>query len=173
MVCFRIHTYCLPLQPHWSKMGKRDRDESMEDKKERKRAKKESKKRRKEQKQTTEASNGTSTIMSQSTLPTADKNAVFLKKKIELVVSLLPASLKNSEKAVDDSIRQFLLKYSDGVGGILLAFNNVKIEGDGNSQGRGWVLNELPYIHYNVSCDALVFCPEIGCKVCLYFVSQN
>jgi hypothetical protein len=94
-------------------------------------------------------------------------NGEFTKKKIEFVVSLLPATLKNTEKSVEDSIRQLLLKYSDGIGGILLAFDKVKLKVDKNSQGRGWILNELPYIHYNVSCDALVFCPTVGCKVSL------
>ena len=84
---------------------------------------------------------------------------------MEFSVSLLPASLKNTEKNVYDSIRQMLLKYSGGIGGILLAFENVEIKKDKNSQGRGWILNELPYIHYTVGCDALVFSPRVGCQV--------
>jgi hypothetical protein len=61
-----------------------------------------------------------------------------------------------------------LLKYSDGLGGILMAYDDIKLqdhEGDNNSKGKGWVLNELPHVHYDVSCNVLVFSPSVGCEV--------
>jgi hypothetical protein len=91
--------------------------------------------------------------------------AIFLKKKIELAVSLYPGSLRNCEEFVENSISELLLTYSEGLGGILMAYDNVKLKSDENGQGRGWILNELPHIHYNASCDALVFSPRVGCKV--------
>lgn len=91
---------------------------------------------------------------------------IFLRKKVELMISLLPGSLRNSEKSVEDGIRTMLMKYSEGLGGILMGFENVKLIGDRNKEAKGWILNELPHIHYNASCDALVFCPTIGCEVC-------
>ena len=91
--------------------------------------------------------------------------AIFLRKKIELLISLLPGSLRNSEKSVEDGIRGMLMKYSEGLGGILMGFENVKLIGDKNKEAKGWILNELPHIHYNASCDALVFCPTVGCEV--------
>lgn len=90
---------------------------------------------------------------------------IFLRKRIELLISLLPGSLRNSEKSVEDAIRAMLMKYSEGLGGILMGFENVKLIGDRNKEAKGWILNELPHIHYNASCDALVFCPTIGCEV--------
>lgn len=90
---------------------------------------------------------------------------IFLRKKIELIISLLPSSLRNSKKSVEDGIRTMLMKYSEGLGGILMGFENVKLIGDRNEEAKGWILNELPHIHYNASCDALVFCPTIGCEV--------
>jgi hypothetical protein len=90
---------------------------------------------------------------------------IFLKKKIELAVSLYPGSLRNCEESVENSIGELLLTYSEGLGGILMAYDNVKLKSDENGQGRGWILNELPHIHYNASCDALVFSPRVGCKV--------
>jgi hypothetical protein len=90
---------------------------------------------------------------------------IFLKKKVELAVSLLPGSLRNCEESVEDSIRQLLLKYSEGLGGILMAYDNVRLKADGKGEGRGWILNELPFIHYNATCDALVFSPTVGSEV--------
>jgi hypothetical protein len=90
---------------------------------------------------------------------------IFLRKRIELAVSLLPGSLHNCKESVEDSIRGLLMKYSEGLGGILMGFENVKLIGENKGQGRGWILNELPHIHYNASCDALIFCPSIGCEV--------
>lgn len=62
-------------------------------------------------------------------------------------------------------MNQLLMKYSDGLGGIMLACENVRIKNDGKGEGRGWILNELPWIHYTVSCDALVFRPYLSCQV--------
>jgi hypothetical protein len=90
---------------------------------------------------------------------------IFLRKTIELAVSLLPGSLRNSEEFVEDSIRGLLMKYVEGLDGILMGYENVKLIEDKQSQGRGWILNELPHIHYKASCDALVFCPSVGCEV--------
>ena len=147
-------------------MAKRDREESKEEKKERKRAKKDAKEQKNSKKSESEEVKKP-TVDESKKLKSTNGKGVFTKKKIGFVVSLLPATLKNTEKSVEDSIRQLLLKYSDGIGGILLAFDKVKINVEKNSQGRGFILNELPYIHYSVSCDALVFCPTVGCKVSL------
>jgi len=149
-------------------MAKRDREETPkgEEKKAIKRAKKDAKEQKKNKNSESEEVKKP-TVGKSKKMKSTNGSGVFTKKKIEFVVSLLPATLKNTEKSVEDSIRRMLLKYSDGIGGILLAFDKVKINVEKNSQGRGFILNELPYIHYNVSCDALVFCPTVGCKVSL------
>ena len=74
-------------------------------------------------------------------------------------MSLLPNSLGDVVKRIEDSLRDFLLKYSDGFEGVLLSFENVK------TLGQGSILNELPHIHYDVEMDALVFRPTIGCNL--------
>ena len=127
-------------------MPKRESDTKKE-RRERKRLKKEAKhKRRKTAKQSSDKED-------------ADPG-VFIRKRMELVVSLLPSSLGDTLKSIEDSLRVFLLKYSDGIEGILLAFDNVEILGDG-----GMILNEFPHIHYKVSVDALVFAPTVGCRL--------
>lgn len=147
-------------------MGKRDRTDS--DKKAKKRSKKESEKAPDGKTESTKSRNvGSNNPPDQSKAPKTrkTKKAIFLKKKVDVELSLLPSSLHNTEDAVQDSLNQMLLKFSDGLGGILLACENVQIKSDGKGQGRGWILNELPWIHYTVSCDALVFRPYVECEV--------
>mmetsp|Transcript_6476 Transcript_6476/g.11146 ORF Transcript_6476/g.11146 Transcript_6476/m.11146 type:complete len:289 (+) Transcript_6476:94-960(+) len=101
-------------------------------------------------------------------LPDCKDNPVFFRKRVQFTISLLPWSMRNCEQAVKSSIRKMLLRYSDGLGGILLAYDDVKLQdprNDDNSKGRGWILNELPYIHYEVTCRALVFSPSLGCEL--------
>lgn len=111
-----------------------------------------------------ESSHSSSNNYSSST-----KKPTFFQKKVHLTVSLLPYSLKHCQSAIRASIRKQLLRNSDGWSGILLAFDNVQfLDKDNkysNSKGKGWILNELPYIHYEVQCDVLVFEPSVGAKV--------
>ncbi len=96
---------------------------------------------------------------------------VFFRKQVKLSISLLPWSMKDCKQSVENSIRKMMLKYSSGLGGILMAYDDVQLEDREStnvSQGKGWVLNELPHVHYDVSCNVLVFFPSIGCEV-----SQN
>ena len=147
-------------------MAKRDRPES--DKKSKKRSKKAKTKKdttssdvnEKEQEHRERATGNASTPASASIQRKA-RRAIFLKKKIDVELSLLPSSLHNTDDAVQSSLNQMLMKYSTGLGGIMLACENVRIKDNGN----GWILNEHPWIHYTVSCDALVFRPYLGCEV--------
>mmetsp|Transcript_56730 Transcript_56730/g.61459 ORF Transcript_56730/g.61459 Transcript_56730/m.61459 type:complete len:252 (-) Transcript_56730:151-906(-) len=92
----------------------------------------------------------------------------FFRKRAKLSISLLPWSLRDCKQSVESSIRKMLLKYSDGLGGVLMAYDDIELqdrEGDSKSKGKGWVLNELPHVHYDVSCNVLVFSPSVGCEL--------
>jgi DNA-directed RNA polymerase subunit E'/Rpb7 len=127
-------------------MGKRKEGETKEEKRERKRQKKEAKRR-------------SSEAPIQADESQEDSIPVFFRKSIELNVSLLPSALSDVKKNIEDSLRAFLLKYSEGVKGILLAFDNVEL------LGKGAIFNELPHIHYTVAVDAVVFAPSSGCSL--------
>ncbi len=154
-------------------MGKRDRS-SESDKKVNKRSKKEKAKEigkkdsEKNENESLEVSTKKVGSKAATKALSTNQKAFFLKKKIDVELSLLPSSLHNTDDAVQNSLNQLLMKYSDGLGGILLACENVRIITDRNGLGRGWILNELPWIHYTVSCDALVFRPYIGGEVRLW-----
>lgn len=167
-------------------MGEKHRQETKDERKERKRARKEAKKLKKEQSNPGQvASEGSEehhknrldeSPTTTGALPASSKRekatgtktkpSPFERKRVEIVVSLFPMALGNVLDSVRQSIRSLLLKYSDGIGGILLAFDNVKLVGDSNgSGGHGVILNEMPHIHFHVELDALVFCPAKGVKV--------
>jgi len=170
-------------------MGKRKAGEEEEDagtgltkeeRKKRKRLKKEQKRIKKEERKkrkkggdnnvavpTLTTSAAPLTVTSSSTITPAtamvdDDKAVLYRKRVEYTVSLLPAALKNVQMSVEDSLRSILLKHSDGIGGVLLAFENVQIISDNPTSTVGVILNELPHIHYKVAADALVFVPKPG-----------
>lgn len=157
-------------------MGKRDRPGS--DKKTKKRAKKEEPKEAPEPAKELEGAFEKTNVLPEVKSTKLSKvkakisettQPIFWDKRIELAVSLLPGSLRNCEESVEDSIRQLLMKYSEGLNGILMAFDNVQLKRNGNGIGRGWVLNELPLIHYNATCDALVFSPTVGSEVKFFY----
>ena len=126
--------------------------ETKEERKERKRLKREEKKRlKKERKESLKRERDANKASAEE----SSGPDVFFRKKLELTISLLPGALGNVVESVEDSLRTFLLKYSDGIEGILLAFENVTI------LGEGMILNDLPHIHYNVQVDALVFSPVV------------
>jgi hypothetical protein len=155
-------------------MGKRrhNEEETAEERKERKRLKKEQKRIKKEGKNnhkhlqaTTLPVDTTSSTTPKSSEQAYEKSDAFFRKNLELTISLLPAALTNVLLHAEDALRLYLLKYSDGIGGILLAFENLKILSENKKAVSGIILNELPHIHYRVSTDALVFNPTPGSKL--------
>ena len=122
--------------------------ESKDEKRPHKRQKKESKKRKKERSSLpTEKSNPSD--------PGESSSGLLSVKKLRLSASILPSGLGDVKTSIDRCIRDFLLKYSDSVEGIIMGYKNVEISTD----GRGRIVEELPHIHYDIRCDALVFTP--------------
>lgn len=146
-------------------MSKRKRAEgdTEEQRKERKRIKKEQKKqKRREEKEARKKTTRHVDVDDKSFNATGEE--VFFRQKLELTISLLPSTLGSVRASIEDALRLILLKYTDGIGGILLAFENVEILSDNKSNVVGMIINELPHIHYRVATDALIFCPVPGCK---------
>jgi DNA-directed RNA polymerase I subunit RPA43 len=127
-------------------MGKKRPDgESKEERRERKRL-------RKERKQKDGLQNGEEIVVDNG----GPVDGPIYQIKMELMISLLPRDLADIQGALHASIRKILLRFSEGIGGVLLSFEKVKI------LSRGEILNELPHIHYVVSLGGLVFSPKQG-----------
>ena len=90
--------------------------------------------------------------------PDVNTISPFQKKKVSLLVSLEPSSLVDTRQALETSMHSLLLKYSDGLGGVLLAFDNLEFD---REHRYGQILNEMPHIHYRVTCDVVVFFPAL------------
>jgi DNA-directed RNA polymerase subunit E'/Rpb7 len=141
-------------------------EETAEQRKERKRLKKEKKKGKKEEKEHEQQQtipNASKTLGSSA--QSHEKSDAFSRKKLELTVALLPSALANVLAHAEEALRLYLLKYSDGIGGILLGFENLKVLSENKNAVSGIILNELPHIHYRISTDALVFNPKPGSKM--------
>lgn len=140
-------------------------EETEEEKKARKRQKKDAKKRKREslssERPTLSATGNSELTQSggkrQQTQQQQHEKGILTCRKIHLSASILPSGLGDVKASVDRCIREFLLKYNERIEGILLAYKNVHISKD----GRGRIVEELPHIHYDVSCDAIVFAPVL------------
>jgi DNA-directed RNA polymerase subunit E'/Rpb7 len=109
---------------------------------------------------------GTTSLVAVDTPPqTCHDNTpppLLTNQRIQIRTSILPAGLGNVKQSVDRCMRESLLmQYSHTVGGIILAYDNVHIL----NLHSGRIVEELPHIHYNVSCNALVFTPHYGATV--------
>lgn len=136
-----------------------------EAKKEAKRIKKEQKRREKDERRRIQNDDNQSDSAPAVQIPRLSfgplKDSVFYKKRIETSLSLMPVHMRDIKAALEDSVRSMILKYTDKVG-VLMTFEKMHVI---SNSGHGSILNELPYIHYRIAFDGLVFSPHVGCKV--------
>ena len=100
----------------------------------------------------------------------------FQKRTIDCIISLQPSALVDITKALNQSMKNRLLQYFASYGGVLLSFENLSIiskSSDGSTCGLIW--NEMPHMNFIVRVDILIFCPDVGIKVCtqLSLLSDN
>jgi FMN phosphatase YigB (HAD superfamily) len=147
------------------KAAKKAKKEAKKERKEAKRLRKEQKRREKEDRSRSQNQEEEGSPIVQSPKDpvsvVAAKESIFFLKRIEVSLSLLPAAMRNIPAALEDSIRAMILKYTEKVG-VLMTFKNIKVI---SNNGHGIILNELPFLHYRVAFDGLVFSPSVGCTV--------
>ena len=80
-------------------------------------------------------------------------------KKLKMCVSLLPSDIGDIYAGIRRNIYQFLMRYNESLGGVLLAVSELSF-GDGAREGR--IEDEMPHIHFDVKAKAQVFCPRPG-----------
>ncbi|RHZ25768.1 hypothetical protein DYB26_002526 [Aphanomyces astaci] len=74
--------------------------------------------------------------------------------------SLAPYHIQDPKKGLEDQLNHMLMKYSEPVQGVLLAFNSLQV-----INPYGHIINETPYIHVRIAADALVFRPTPGMQL--------
>mgnify|MGYP005857219815 CR=1 FL=1 len=147
--------YLLLSAPKRQNMGpKRGSTSSKTESKEEKRAHKRQKKESKHRKRRKDSSASSTENVNQNE-STETGSALLSIKKLRLSASILPSGLSDVKTSIDRCIRDFMLKYSDTVDGTIMGYKNLEVL----ANGRGRIVEELPHIHYDIRCDALVFTP--------------
>ena len=78
---------------------------------------------------------------------------------MKICVSLLPSDIADIYAGIRRNIYQFLMRYNESVGGVLLAVSDLSFP-DGAREGR--ISDEMPHIHFDVKAKAQVFRPRPG-----------
>ncbi|CAM9290124.1 unnamed protein product [Ectocarpus sp. 12 AP-2014] len=83
----------------------------------------------------------------------------FEEVELKMCVSLLPSDIGDIYAGIRRNIYQFLMRYNEALGGVLLAVSDLSF-GDGAREGR--IEDEMPHIHFDVKAKAQVFRPRPG-----------
>ena len=94
-----------------------------------------------------------------------DDGGSFQDKRVRILVSVPPSSLVNISDAMNTSMQNLLLKYSNGLGGVLIAYHDVELDDATKDGARGKIINEMPHIHYYIKCNVLIFNPSAGTEL--------
>ncbi|CAM9695340.1 unnamed protein product [Scytosiphon promiscuus] len=78
---------------------------------------------------------------------------------LKMCVSLLPSDIGDIYAGIRRNIYQFLMRYNESLGGVLLAVSDLSFC-DGVHEGR--IEDEMPHIHFDVKAKAQVFRPRPG-----------
>lgn len=82
--------------------------------------------------------------------------------KLKMCVSLLPSDIGDIYAGIRRNIYQFLMRYNESLGGVLLAVSELSF-GDGDGAAKeGRIEDEMPHIHFDVKAKAQVFRPQPG-----------
>ena len=73
---------------------------------------------------------------------------------------LPPSTLGDVRGGITEVLNRKLMAYDDAIGGAMLSYSNMTLR-----KRQGMMFNELPNILFDVSIDAMVFCPRKGCAL--------
>ena len=87
----------------------------------------------------------------------SERNSCFIRVQTTEHVGLHPRYLGRVKKGVMEELKSKLMRYSDILEGVPVNYEGFKIQ-----QRTGSILDELPYIHFDVKVNFIVFKPTIG-----------
>jgi len=79
---------------------------------------------------------------------------------LHLNLHLPPCYWNQPNAGILYKLNKNLMKHIDELGGVLMAFWNIRVLED-----KGFILDDTPHIHFPISFEALIFCPMIGTKL--------
>ena len=86
----------------------------------------------------------------------------FQEKRVRVLISLPPSALNNIPNAMNASMQKLLLKYSNGMEGVLISYRDIEIDNSVPEEAPGRIMDEMPHLHYYMKCTVLVFNPTVG-----------
>ena len=87
----------------------------------------------------------------------SEGNSGFIRIESTEHIGLHPRYLGRLKEGVKEELKSNLMKYSDVLEGVPVNYEGFQIQ-----QRTGCILDELPYIHFDVKVNAIVFKPTIG-----------
>ncbi|XP_043920652.1 DNA-directed RNA polymerase I subunit RPA43 [Protopterus annectens] len=75
-------------------------------------------------------------------------------------IALSPMYLKKKKSGIEEQLNAELLRYSERLKGVPLAYENIRIIGE-----LGDILDDQGYVHLNIEADFIIFCPKKGKKL--------
>ncbi|XP_070564776.1 DNA-directed RNA polymerase I subunit RPA43-like [Ptychodera flava] len=75
-------------------------------------------------------------------------------------IALPPCYLGKLKTGVDEELNSEIRLFSDSLNGVLIAYDNVKL-----LQPFGNILDDQPYVHFDIQLDMIIFQPTVGSLV--------
>lgn len=104
-------------------------------------------------------SNHPFTVIRTQTKPTQPESN---RMKLKICVSLLPSDIGDIYAGIRRNIYQFLMRYNESLGGVLLAVSELSFDDGDGAAREGRIVDEMPHIHFDVKAKAQVFRPQPG-----------
>ncbi|KAK3600788.1 hypothetical protein CHS0354_009222 [Potamilus streckersoni] len=89
-----------------------------------------------------------------------DKYSQFKEQSSKIHIVLSPKYLGRLQSGIADHLNLKLKLYNEIWGGSPIAYNNVKL-----LQRNSRIIEEQPYLHFDIQADFIVFSPKIGCTL--------
>ena len=86
-----------------------------------------------------------------------EQDALFREVRARIPLKLMPSSISNIGDAVRHELSKMLLKLDPLLGGVPLTITKLKIPETSVS-----IFEDQPHLHLDVTCDLLLFAPQIG-----------
>ncbi len=80
-------------------------------------------------------------------------------------VALPPSDMANIFHSIRCNVYQLLMRHDASLGGVLLSISNLAFSGQKDDRAYGTIVDDSPYIHFNLTAKGIVFRPRVGLKV--------
>jgi DNA-directed RNA polymerase I subunit RPA43 len=80
--------------------------------------------------------------------------------EMRVVVCLPPSFIGNLRNGIEESLNENLMRYREDINAVMISYSQIRLP-----QSSGMILEEEPYISFDVSVQAIVFRPTKGMQL--------